>query len=229
MALTDKLTTIAENEEKVFEAGRKAEYDFFWDNFQDNGNRTLYNYGFASHFGWNEENLKPKYNVVPKEANYIFYGFRFPSLNPFFKDRGIKLDFGNCTNMSAAFIATQLIEIDEVNLSSAGGNLANVFSGNTKLKKIGKLIVAPTTKFATTSFNGCSALEEVGFEGEIVNSIHFGQCRSLTHDGIMNIVDALETKTNGATATLTLGSYNLPKLSTTEKAIITDEKGWSLA
>ena len=67
-----------------FEEGRKAEYDMFWDNFQDYGNRTFYNYGFASHFGWNETNFKPKYDVKPLEANYIFYGFRFPSLKPFF-------------------------------------------------------------------------------------------------------------------------------------------------
>lgn len=32
--------------EAVFEAGRKAEYDFFWDAYQANGTRGTYNYAF---------------------------------------------------------------------------------------------------------------------------------------------------------------------------------------
>ena len=40
MSIAEKLTTVAENVPKVYEAGKKAEYDAFWDKYQNNGKRT---------------------------------------------------------------------------------------------------------------------------------------------------------------------------------------------
>ena len=39
MSIAEKLITIAENEERVYESGKKAAYDRFWDVYQQNGNR----------------------------------------------------------------------------------------------------------------------------------------------------------------------------------------------
>ena len=63
--------TIAENVPKVYEAGKKAEYDAFWDVFQLNGTRANYEYSFASRC-WNEKNLKPKYPMTPTGAQRMF-------------------------------------------------------------------------------------------------------------------------------------------------------------
>ena len=49
---------------------------------------------------------------------------------------------------------------------------------------------------------------------------------ALTHDSLMSIINNLATVTT--TQTLTLGSTNLAKLSSEEKAIATN-KGWTLA
>ena len=46
MSIADKLTTIAENEQKVFDAGKQAEYDEFWDSFQSKGTRKDCQYLF---------------------------------------------------------------------------------------------------------------------------------------------------------------------------------------
>ena len=35
MSIADKLTTIAENEQKVYDAGAKSEHDKFWDSYQN--------------------------------------------------------------------------------------------------------------------------------------------------------------------------------------------------
>lgn len=63
----NKLTTIAENEQKVYDNGvadgKRAEYDMFWDSFQRNGNRTDYVQAFKR---WENEYIRPKYKVVPK-------------------------------------------------------------------------------------------------------------------------------------------------------------------
>ena len=86
MSIAEKLTTIAENEQKVFEAGynegkqegygegqldgyndgydtgvidgRQAEYDAFWDIYQVNGARTDHQNAFGN-FYWNKDTFKP--------------------------------------------------------------------------------------------------------------------------------------------------------------------------
>lgn len=59
MSIADKLTTIAENVPKVFDAGKDAEYDKFWDGFQQNGNRGAYRYAFYDNYP--DEIFNPKY------------------------------------------------------------------------------------------------------------------------------------------------------------------------
>lgn len=82
MAIADKLTQIAENEINVynsgkskgytdgFEEGKQAEYDAFWDAFQQNGNRTNYTYAFAT--AWTDEIYNPKYPIKLVMGNGIF-------------------------------------------------------------------------------------------------------------------------------------------------------------
>lgn len=64
MSIADKLTTIAENEQKVYDKGKadgkKAEYDNFWDNFQ--ANVGTYNNAFASSL-WDDKCYNPKYPI----------------------------------------------------------------------------------------------------------------------------------------------------------------------
>lgn len=70
MSIADKLQTIAENEQKVYEAGRKDEWSEFWDSFQNNGTRTWYEYSF---FGvWRDEMFKPKYPIIADNATQMF-------------------------------------------------------------------------------------------------------------------------------------------------------------
>ena len=71
MTSAEKLMKIAENELKVFQEGKKSQYDEFWDNFQENGNRTVYVSCFGS--GWTADTLKPKYTIKPINANMMFF------------------------------------------------------------------------------------------------------------------------------------------------------------
>lgn len=206
-------------------AGRKAEYDMFWDNFQNYGKRDVYPYGFASHFGWTENNFKPKYDIVPTLANYIFYGFKYPSLKPFIDDRGLKLDFSKCTNVAHAFLASNLTELGIIDVSKASTNITNLFNNCTKLVTIEKLIMTSNNK--GSMFNGCTALENLTIDGVIGNDFVISSSTKLSHDSLMSIINHLETKTSG-TFTLSIGSTNLAKLSDAEKAIAT-QKGWTLA
>lgn len=213
------------NTDEAFENGKKAEYDMFWDNFQDYGNRIHYHYGFASHFGWNENNFKPKYDIVPNQATYMFYGFKQPSLKPFIDDRGLKLDFSQCKGMTYAFLASELTELGTIDISSAGQTITGLFQNCAKLVTIEKLIMAATNK--NNILKGCSNLENLTIEGVIGNDFIASDCTKLTHDSLMSIINHLETKTSG-TFTLSIGSTNLAKLTDEEKAVAT-QKGWTLA
>ena len=73
MTVAEKLTKIAENEQKIYDAGKQEYYNKFWDALQCIGKLTMYNYAFIQN-GWTTETLKPKYIVKPTQANYMFYG-----------------------------------------------------------------------------------------------------------------------------------------------------------
>ena len=63
MSIADKLTTIAENEQRVYDAGKQAQYDEFWDDFQKNGTEYMYyGYAFANRDVWTQDMIeKVKY------------------------------------------------------------------------------------------------------------------------------------------------------------------------
>lgn len=80
---------------------------------------------------------------------------------------------------------------------------------------------------AAMAFNHCLALENIEFvPNTIPISIGFSYSKNLTHDSLMSIIYGLAVVET--TQTLTLGTTNLAKLTTEEKAIAT-EKGWTLA
>lgn len=165
MSIAEKLTTIAENQEKVFEAGKKAEYDRFWDEFQDYGNRTQYSYAFC-YGGWNDETYNPKYTIRPTSCNNLF--------------------------ASSSAITDTKVAID---LTHPGGNQKfGLFKGAAKLTTIRKLIVNESTIFTTSagqnSFSGCSKLENITFEGTIGKSIDFSDC-PLSVESMVNVITNL--------------------------------------
>ena len=78
MSIADKLTQIAENEQAVFDAGKKSEYDTFWDSYQENGNKVAYRLAFFGS-GWNDTTFHPKYPIKMykgQQQMQAFYYFR---------------------------------------------------------------------------------------------------------------------------------------------------------
>ena len=172
MAIADSLNTIAENVPKVYDAGKKAEYDAFWDALQEYGNRDYYYYGFA--YRWNDECYNPKYP--------IFCG-------------------GSTTNSANgnALFRTSPITDTKVDVTILY-NAAGAFYGCTQLKTIKKLIVTEVTSYSNT-FYQCYALENIVIEGTIGKDIDFKAC-PLTYDSLMSIINALKSGVSGLTCTL---------------------------
>ena len=165
MSIADKLVTIAENQEKLFDAGKKAEYDRFWDAFQDYGNRTVYTNAFC-YGGWNDEIYNPKYTIRPTSCNTMF---------------------ANNTKITDTKV--------DIDLTHPGGNQKySLFAGCRNLKTIQKLIVMETNGFspngAIATFAGCKSLENITFEGTIGRNIDFSDC-PLSPESMVNVITHL--------------------------------------
>ena len=207
-------------------SGTEDDMSGFWDAYQNNGERTDYNYAFAYSKGWDNNALKPKYDLTPGLADYMFAGSPFTGdLARHFDDLGIGFNlsgaFSTAYMFSGAFYITRLGTLD---LSAVGQPTTDMFSGCFALETIDKLIMS---EFVNLSFNSCSALKNITIEGTIsANYQYFADSTELTHDSLMSIINALEAKTSGAWS-ITLGSENKAKL-TTEELAIAQNKGWTV-
>ena len=130
MSIADKLKRIAENEQAVFDAGKKSEYDTFWDSYQENGNKISYRLAFFGS-GWNDTTFRPKYPMKMykgQQQMQAFYYFRGTHID-------VDIDFRAVGNaqvfQSASLLKTisKLIVTDEVTYT-------NWFAGCTALEDI---------------------------------------------------------------------------------------------
>lgn len=232
MSIADKLTTIAENQQKVYEAGQKSEYDRFWDLYQDGGNRTSYVYAFSG-VGWNENTFAPKYDIKPTNATNIFSNTYIRNLKNLLKNQNVVLDMSATTAMTYFSQYGVLTHVPVLDLRNCA-NLSYMFLGNSVLVEIEKIILKDdgSQLFGAYSFNNNAALQEIRFEGVIgQNGLNFSQSPSLSHDSLMSIINALKdysTDTSGTVWKVTLGATNKAKLTDTELKIASD-KGWTVS
>lgn len=215
-----------------YEAGKKEEYDRFWDAYQENGNRIDYRYAFAG-CGWNDVTFDPKYpiSVTGAYGNYMFQNFASYDAYKKMTITQDVVDFSGATSADYAFSNTyaDVIDVDLGNctnltqtFASAGGAISPT------------IIVKLSPATVSYPFYRNVFLENLSFKAGskiMCNGFSFEWSTKLTHDSLLNIIDVLEDKsadTSGTSWVLTLGTTNLAKLTDTEKAIAT-EKGWTLA
>lgn len=211
MTIAEKLTTIAENEQKVYEAGRtlgieegkKAKCDAFWDVYQRNGTLKNCSYLFAG-MGWNPDCFYPKHNITPSYCDYFFGGAGSLTIDLVerLKECGVVLDTSNAKSVASMFSSSGVLRIGEISTISAG-SLTNIFAGTSNLVTIEKLILkSDGTQTFNNAFNNATALENITIEGVIGNNINFSACTKLSKVSITSIMQALSTTATGKTLTL---------------------------
>lgn len=198
MSIADKLTAIAENEHKVYEAGKQASADAFWNELQQNGELKDYDYIFTGRY-WTGDNFKPKYTpITPLRAVSMFQ--YASNLNI---DISEIVDFSNCAAISNTFNESAITGVGTINATLNANNRINYgFLNARKLKTIGKLIVSESIVY-TQTFDNCAALENITFEGKIGNNINFQWSTKLTKDSLYSIRDALYVSSVGSAKTAT--------------------------
>lgn len=173
MSIAEKLTAIAENEQKVYDAGKQAERAITWGILQNYGEELDYGYAF-SNGRFTDENYNPLYPILCKansnsSGQYMFYNAK------------------DITSTKVPIIA---------NCNVA----ARMFYGCTKLVEIVELGVHEALTY-TQTLDRCSSLERIKITGVIGQSISFADCKKLNKASIRSVMEHLSTA-GGYTVTL---------------------------
>lgn len=211
MSLAEKLTTVAENQQRVYDAGYekgKAEggggidYDLFWHNFQggDGTGRNSYIYAFA-YDRFTDETYNPKYPIICSSgtttAQYMFY--------------------------NASSITDTKVPID----ATSASNLQNTFAQAKALVTVRNLTLKASHTYSNT-FTWCTALKNITITGVIGKSISLGDC-PLTKDSILSVFNALATDVTGQTVTFKKTALNAAFTTDEWNALKATKTNWTYA
>ena len=206
MTDAEKLILIAENERKVHEAGKQAEYDGFWDSQQNYGKAENHDH-FYSGAGWNKQTYKPKYNMHITSA-YMMFRYFNRDQNPidFVNDISVVLNFSKCTQFSYTFYAARVSHLGTIDTRSAT-TLTGTFQ-HTALTTIDLLIVKDdgSTNIGD-AFLGSTQLKHLTIEGLIAKNANFGD-NPLAAESLVSIVEHYSTTATGLTLTVKQTAVN---------------------
>lgn len=214
----------------AFEAGRQNAYDRFWDAFQQNGERTDYDYAFYG-TAW-KGIFEPKYDLKPTSAYGMFLRSNIRDLETALKNIGVVLDTSNCTDAFRMFsnmgFSDDCFEaVPELDLRKAT-KIGELF-GYANIKIVRKIILNEqgTQDTSTLFHGGMQGLEEIRFEGVIGKNLRLQWSGKLSNESVQSIIDHLKDLTGATTQTLTFHKDVGARLTEAQKAVIT-AKNWTL-
>ena len=176
--------------------GMQAEYNRFWDAYQQNGARVSYENAFGG-AGWTDALFNPKYDMQPTNAYMMFRSSGIKDLS----NLSVELDFSKTTNMQYMF---QWARVEKIGTFDARGvnNLNNTFTYVVYLHTIEKLILRDDgTNAFTETFTEANALQNITIEGVIGNTLDMRACKKLSQDSIYSIIRALSDTASGKSVT----------------------------
>lgn len=191
------------------EAGKKSEYDAFWDAYQHNGTRRQYSRGFAGE-GWVIDVFKPKYDARPTYASSMFEACNLMKLDlyQYCKDSGWILDFSECTQMISMCMYGSPYKMPTIDTRSAQ-SLVSMFSYNPYIQYIHELILRDSgEQNCSNMFVQASKLHTLNIVGTIGLNGFNVSWSPLNKASLTSIVNALSTTTTGLTVTLRLDAVN---------------------
>ena len=200
MSIAEKLTTIAENELKIYDKGKEAANREKWNKHIDALNKSAFTYGFAGK-GWNDDTFTPYTDIVMptgRNAGQVFSYAGITDLKAIFEKYGTKLDCKNALTTSGFFQYSLITKVPEIILEKAT-SIQGMFSNCANLVSIEKLEL-PEKCVLTNAFQSCTSLTEIRFGSVIDGSIDF-HWSPLSKESVESIVSALSDSASGKTVT----------------------------
>ena len=222
MTTSEKLVKVAENRERIYEKGKQAERNAFWDGVFSGVNWQQKFTGST----WNDNTFYPNQDIKPiGHANSLFYLVEITDLVGRLKECGVKLDTSGVTQRSDYMFnyCTKLTTVPYLDLRNANGYdyslMGNMFSNCYALKTIEGIHLSDdglqNLGAPYSCFNQCTALENVTFYGKIGTSLYFNQSSMLSRTSIENVVSSLSDTATGQTISFS---------NTAKTAAFTDEE-----
>lgn len=208
MTTAEKLTTIAENQQKVYdagyadgvEAGAKSEYDRFWDEFQNKGGMASYYWAF---FGdrFTDATYNPKYDIV--------------------------CSYGSTVDGAAMFYSSPITDTKVAIF--AWHSLDQAFRSAKSLKTIRRLDVREQTKTMSNTFYQCEALENLTMTGTLVASVDLSYSPLLTKESILSVINTMSATATGQTVTFNQTAVNNAFTTSEWNALKATKTNWTIA
>lgn len=176
-----KAEGFTEGKAEGVEEGKKAEYDAFWDAFQQNGERNRYDYGF---YRLSAGCFYPKYDIKPiGTTSYMMQYFNDKAQEPLdvaarLEACGVVLDTSLATNFNRGFYWTSGVSrLPPISFESAT-DVSYCFGTNSNLVTIDKIILPEDGLHASLidAFAACEKLVNLTVQGTIGNNIYFTYC-----------------------------------------------------
>ena len=231
MNIAEKLTKIAENVPKVYEAGKKADYDAFWDAYQQSGNRVLYDFAFAGN-GWNDNTFKPKYDIIPSwNIVNMFYKSAITDLDALLKKCGVTLDISNNGNYGDVFNGGAFTVLPEIEFGASAWSIWGTFADCKALNTIKKLTLneaIDSSRNFDDIFANDTSLANVEFAGVLKGNINFQWC-PLTKASIESLFSILSDSASGKTVTLNQTAKEAAFTDAEWSALIATKPNWAFA
>ena len=248
MSIAEKLTTIAENEQKVYKSGEDNGIDMMWEAITDDGKtesyyERFYNWKISKRLFESSRVVQPTsittrmfYNAHKGDSDEVI------DLGQIENEQGMVFDFSKATSLQHTFNGAEIDVVNIIDARNASGTNALYWTfsgvlasgqsfGHPLVKRINKFIVGEKTDRFFGTFYYASDLEHCVFEGEISKSgLELQYSLKLDHESLMSALNCLKdysNDTSGTTWTVRFGATNLAKLTAEEKAIAA-QKGWNL-
>ena len=192
MNIADKLTAIAENEQKVYEAGKEKAISDFWDSAQDGVTRSAYM--FASQL-WNDYTFNPKKDIiVGGDGTAMFSYSRIVDLKGILERNGVSLiitpETKKLQSMFSYSLCENIPDIDLRGFANIDINTQYTFS-DSKIKNM-KLIVDENVIISPYAFVRANNLQNITFEGVIANTLRLHFSKLLSIESCKNIITNLK-------------------------------------
>lgn len=217
-----KPSKFADKISEVYEAGKKSEYDEFWDDYQDYGNRTNYTGAFSF---YSADIFKPKYNISPIDANYMFYNFKNRiDLVEYLGNLDITLDFCKCTNFNNFMLWSNITRLGVID-ASAANSISFYFAH--QLETIDRLIIKDDGS-ETFNFEGAYKLKNITIEGVIGKSVNI-KWSPLSKNSINNVISVLSNTTTNLTLSLSQDAVKNAFSDEEYEKLVSTKTNWTIS
>lgn len=217
MSIAEKLTTIAENMQGVYDKGFADgqsqgggdEYQTaMWNGIQQNGTRTDYQNAFRywkkSHDYW-----KPLYDIKTGGISMMFYGFSSDiGLPELCKRAGITIDTSGSTTFGQVFSYATIPDVGTIDFTNENCTSIGTPFIYSYVAKAHLIVKADGSQTGWTNvFTGAKYLTDLTIEGVIGDTASFRDC-PLNKASIENVFEVLSGTKSGKTVTFKKSAVN---------------------